>query len=250
MKVRTVMVTVAASAAALSFAAAGSAAAQTLGHPVQRMPASVSQVTGSRLVKGLLPASAFGPSFYLPKGGTISSGGKLTSTRVKQTPGSLSCGTFVNENYTTGWGNTAGAGVLYVNSAWTIQNSAFTLYSVVQDVVQFATAHAASTFFSQAYAKLSACRSFVVPNPGDTSPGGGSYTVSDTSTSKTHVSGHQAFWTSELWALSEGSRYNSDVEILYAVSGTDVYYLWENNGTNDEPSPALMSDLIHRVQSL
>jgi hypothetical protein len=245
MQFRMVMAAAAAATAALSFAGAGSAAAQTLGHPVQHEFAAL---TGSQLSKGLLPASAFGGDFYKAK--AISSGGKLSSTRVRQTPGSLSCGNFAGTSYTTGWGNTAGAGVLYLNSAWTFGNAAFTLYSVIQNVVQFPTVHAASAFFSQAYAKLSACRSFVVPNPSDNAPAGGSYDVSDTSTSKTTVGGHQAFWTSELWAASEASEYTSDVEILYVVSGTDVYYLWENNGTNDQPSSKLMADLIHRVQAL
>jgi hypothetical protein len=245
MQFRMVMAAAAATAA-LSFAGAGSAAAQTLGHPVQHESAAL---TGSRLLKGLLPASAFGGSFYTAKGGSISSGGKLSSTRIRQTPGSLSCGTLVNTNYTTGWGNTAGAGVSYLNSAYA-GSWPFTLYSVSQNVVQFATTHSASTFFSQAYAKLSACRSFTVPNPSDAAPGGGGITVSDTSTRKTTVGGHQAFWTGESWAPNEASGFVQYVEILYAVSGTNVYYLWEDSGTNDEPSPALMSDLIHRVQAL
>jgi hypothetical protein len=246
MKFRTVMVTVAASAAALSFAAAGSAAAQTLG---QRMPASVSQVTGSRLAKGLLSASAYGADFTST--GSANTGGKLLSTRVRQTPGSQSCGTFVNIVDDSGWGNTAGAYASYYNndeaSGWPS-----TQYSVGEDVDQFATAHAASTFYGQAYAKYAACRSFVIPNPSDNSPGGGATDVSDTTTSKTSVSGHQAFANSELWTPSEGtSKYSAFyVEVLYAVSGTNVYYLWEIIGAVDQVSPKLMASLINRVQGL
>lgn len=246
MKFRTVMV--AAGAAALSFAAAGSAAAQTLGHQDQHRAARSPQITGSRLVKGLLPASVFG-SNYTTSGSTISSGGKLTSTRVGQSPGSLSCGIFVDENYVTNWGNTGGASRIYVNQAWQA-SWPFTLYSVTQQVLQFATAHAASTFYNQAYAKYASCRSFSVLNPSDTAPGGGNYDVSDTAVRKTSVSGHQAFWASESWAPSQASGEVQDVEVLYTVSGTNVYYLWEDSGTNDEPSPALMRDLINRVQAL
>jgi hypothetical protein len=249
MKFRTVMVTATAAAAALSFAAAGSAAAQTLGHPVQRMSASASQVNGSRLAKGLLPGSAYGADFT--PNGSANTGGKLVSTRVRQTPGSLSCGTFADLVYDSGWGNTAGAYALYYNqdeaSGWPS-----TQYSVGEDVSQFATDQAASTYFNEAYAKYAACRSFVVPNPSDNSPGGGATDVSDTTTSKTTVSGHQAFAGSELWTPSEGTaKYSAYyVEVLYAVSGTNVYYMWEIIGAVDEVSPGLMSDLIHRVQSL
>jgi hypothetical protein len=244
MKFRTVMAT--AAAAALSFAAAGSAAAQTLGHENQRKPAA-RQITGSRLANGLLPASAFGSDFT--NNGSGNTGGRLLSTRVRQTPGSLSCGTWANYLYIRNWGNTAGAQVSYFNPNW---SAAWpnTQYSLGQVVLQFATVHAASTFFNEAYAKFAACRSFDVPNPSDSSPGGGSYQVSDTSTSKTTVSGHQGFVNGELWSLSEASGYTEFVENLYVVSGTDVYYLWYVSGVNDEPSPALMSKLIHRVQAL
>jgi hypothetical protein len=246
MKFRTVMAA-AAAVAALSFAAAGPATARTLGHESQHKPAAQRQITGSRLAGGLLRASAFGSDFTSLSSGNT--GGRLSSTRVRQTPGSLSCGSFANYTYDTNWGNTAGARVSYWNPNW---SAAWpnTQYSLGQVVLQFATVHAASTFFNEAYAKYAACRSFDVPNPSDTSPGGGSYQVSNTSTSKTTVSGHRAFVSSELWALAEASGYTEYVEDLYVVSGTDVYDLWYVSGTNDEPSPALMSKLIHRVQAL
>jgi hypothetical protein len=247
MKSRTIMV--AAAAAALSFAAAGSAAAQTLGHPVRHMPASVGQITGSRLAEGLVPASAYGADFKSTR--PNDTGGKLLSTRVLQTPGSLSCGTFANDIniYIKYWGNTAGAAVSYYNSSWR-GDWPESQFDVGQVVTQYASDHAASTFFNQAYAKFTACRSFLVPNPSDTSPGGGSYDVADTSTTKTTIGGHHAFVTSEQWNPSENSRITYYIEVSYAVSGTDVYSLWEITGTNDQPSTTLMSDLIHRVQSL
>jgi hypothetical protein len=248
MKFRTVMLTVtAAAAAAVSFAGAGSASAQTLGHSVQRMPASVTQVSGSRLAQGLLPGSAFDSG--LTNSGSANTGGRLLSTRIRQTPGSLSCGTFANINYDSGWGNTAGTFVSYQNPNWEGEWP-FTQYSLGEVVVQFASDHAASTFYSEAYSKFTGCKSFPVPNPSDATPGGGSYDVSDTSTWKTSVSGHQAFVNTELWAPNNAGGDTDYVDNLYAVSGTDVYYLWEVSGTNDEPSPKLMTDLIHRVQGL
>jgi hypothetical protein len=250
MKFKTVAAIVAAATAALSFAAAGSAAAQPLGHSSQHKPAAVPQVTGSRMVKGLLPTSAFGSDFT-PSGSPISSGGKLLSTRVRQTPGSLGCGTWVNNLYTTNWGNTAGAGAVYQNPSWAA-SWPFDQYSVSQLVLQFPSDHAASSFYNEAYAKYVACRTFDVPNPTDTAPGGGSYIVDDSSTHKTTVSGHQAFVNGETWTPSEGTAnyYAFYAETLYAVSGTNVYYLWEDSGTPDEPVPALMTHLIQRIQSL
>jgi hypothetical protein len=244
MKFRTVMV--AAAAAALSFGAVSSAAAQTLGHASQHKTAA-RQITGSRLAKGLLPSSTFGSG--LTNLGSANTGHRLSSTHARQSPSSLSCGTFANIVYDSGWGNTAGAFASYHNPNWYTEWP-FTQYSLGEVVVQFATAHAASTFYNQAYAKYAACRSFSVANPTDTTPGGGSYDVSDTSTGKTSVGGHPAFVNSELWAPSNASGNSDYIDTLYAVSGTDVYELWEVSGTNDEPSAKIMTSLIHRVRGL
>jgi hypothetical protein len=243
MKIRTAMV--AAAAAALSFAAAGSAAAQTLGHQNQHKPAR--QITGSRLARGLLPASAFGSDFSSAH--PVDTGRHLSSTHITQTPSSLSCGTFSDNVYDTHWGNTAGAYVTYFDPNYST-NWPFSDYSVGQVVLQFATVHAASTYYNQTYAKYVACKSFFVANPSDNTPGGGSDEVSGTSTRKTTVSGHQAFVNGQSWAPNNAPVDQFYIETLYVISGTDVYELWANSGTNDEPSTSLMSNLIHRVQAL
>jgi hypothetical protein len=245
MQFRTLMAAAAAAAAALSFAAAGSAAAQTLGHPVQRGPAS--QITGSRLVKGLLSASAFGPDFN--SSSPNDTGGSLSSTRIRQTPETLSCGTFSDNIYDKNWGNTAGAYVTYFDPTYAA-SWPFSDYAVGEVVVQFASDHAASTFYNETYARYGACKDFYVSNPSDTTPGGGADEVSATTTSRTTISGHQAFVNSQTWAPTEAAGNTFYIETLYAISGTDVYELWTDGGTNDEPSPTLMSDLIHRVQAL
>ena len=38
--------------------------------------------------------------------------------------------------------------------------------------------------------------------------------------------------------------------MLVVVSGTNVYQFWNLSGTNDEPSPALMAQLIKQTQKL
>ena len=74
-----------------------------------------------------------------------------------------------------------------MNSAWTFQNSAVTIYSAFEEAFQFATVHAASTYFNQSYAKFAGCKSFLAPNPTDSAPGGGSWEVSDGSITIPHA---------------------------------------------------------------
>jgi len=246
MKVSTVMVTGAA-VAALCFGAVGSAAAQPLGHPGHGRPASPPQINGPRLAKGLLPPSAFGSSYTFLE--SLNSGSKLQTTRASRPVPRQSCAAYENDEYVSFLGQTAGATDQYMNEAWR-GSWPDTLYGLSQDVVQFATDQAASTYFGQAYAKYAACLSFTVPNPGDVTPGGGTYLVSGVSISRTTVSGHHAFTATELWAPSEASGRFFHVDVLFVVAGTNVYNLWEVSGTNDVPSSALMTDLIHRVQAL
>ena len=97
---------VAAAAVALSFAAAGSAGAQSLA-PLAKHTSAPPQVSGSRLQKGLLPGSAFGSGFTIS--GRLSTGSKLRSTHAVLHVSSLKCSTFEGFDYVSGFGNTAGA---------------------------------------------------------------------------------------------------------------------------------------------
>ncbi len=245
MKFKTVAVAVA--TAVLSFGAVGPAAAHSLGQMNEHAYASPPQINGSRLQAGLLPESAFGDAFTFEQ--SLNSGSKLQTTHASRHVPTMSCEAFEDNEYVSFLGETAGATEEYVNTDWRA-TWPFAIYLADQDVVQFATDQAATTYFGQAYAKYVACRSFSVPNPGDTAPGGGSYVVGSTSTSTTTVGGHHAFLATELWSPSEASGRFLHIDVLFVVSGTNVYNLWEVAGTNDEPSPTLMSDLIHRVQSL
>jgi hypothetical protein len=242
MKFRTVMVT--AAVAALSFAAAGSAAAQTLGHPVQRVPASPSQVTGTRLLAGLLPPSAFGTGFTF--GASEDSGSKLQSTHAQKHVSSMSCSTFQGSQWVSGFGNTAGAAEEYKNPTFSILE----LYYGFEDVLQFATGADATTYFNQADAKYSSCREFSELNPGDTKPGGGTYQVNVLGVSKTTVRGDRGFVVTQQIAESERPGVTLYINVLYVEAGPNVYSMWQVNGTNDEPSATAMGSLIHRIQGL
>jgi hypothetical protein len=161
-----------------------------------------------------------------------------------------SCSTFEGEIYVSGFGNTAGAVDLYVNADASTQRPE-AIIDGFQDVIQFATAGAAATFFNQAQAKYAACPSFSEPNPTDTSPGGGAFQISTLGVLKTTVSGgDQAFTVTQAIALSETPGHTKYIDVLYVVAGTNVYSMWQESGTNDEPSPALMSQLIRKIQAL
>jgi len=249
-KIKTVAVAVAAAAlassVALSLAAAGPAAAQPAGTASQH-PAAPKQITGSRLQAGLLPASAFGAGFTVQT--SLNTGGKLLSTGITLHVPTASCSQFEGEIYVSGFGNTAGALDLYVNpNAATERPEA--IINGSQAVLQFAAAGSATTFFSQAHAKYASCQSFSEPNPTDTSAGGGTWQISTLGESNTTVGGNQAFTVTQAIAPSETPGRTQYIDVLYVVSGTNVYSMWQYSGTNDEPSPALMGKLISKVQGL
>jgi len=243
---------IAAAAAALGLAAAGavavagSAVAQPSAHDSQRKTA-VPQISGSRLQTGLLPASAFGTGFTL--GTTLNTGTGLLTTSATLNPTTTSCSTFEGKIYVSGFGNSAGALDKYVNPNAAMQRPEAIIQGF-QDVIQFATASAATTFFTAARAKYTACQSFSEPNPTDTNPGGGTFQISTLGVSKTTAGGNAAFSVTQQIALSESPGATEFIDVLYAVAGPDVYSMWQQNGTNDEPSPTLMGNLIKKIQGL
>jgi len=241
------IIAVVATAVALSLATAGSAAAVAAGHATPHRTARPPQVTGSRLQTGLLRPSSLGNGFT--SGATLSTGGKLQSTRATMHVPSMSCRVFEGQIFFGVYGDTAGALSMFVNPNAPAQFPDAIFYGY-QAVVQFPTARAAGTFFAQSRAKFAHCQSFSEPNPGDNVPGGGTLQVGSVSVARTSISGYQGFVVTQSIAMSESPGTSWYRNILFAASGTDVYSLWEVSGVNDEPSPALMSRLIHRIQAL
>ncbi len=233
-------------AAAGAVAAAGSAVAQPSGHD-SAVSSKPPQVSGSRLQTGLLPASAFGTGFTL--GTTLNTGSGLLTTAVTLNATTTSCSMFEGKIYVSGFGNSAGALDEYVNPNAAMQRPEAIIQGF-QDVIQFATASAATTFFTAARTKYTACQSFSEPNPTDTNPGGGTFQISTLGVSKTTVSGDAAFSVTQQIALSEHPGTTQFIDVLYAVAGTDVYSMWQQSGTNDEPSPTVMGSLIKKIQAL
>lgn len=241
------IITAVATAVALSLAMAGSAAAGTAGHTPAHRSARPPQVNGTRLATGLLPASAFGDGFTL--GASLSTGRKMQPTRATKHVPTMSCAVFEGQVFFGVYGDTAGALALYVNPNAAAQFPEGIFYGY-QVVVQFPATRAAATFFAQSRAKFAQCQSFSEPNPGDGAPGGGTFQVGSVSVAKTSVGGNPAFFVTQSIAMSENPGTSWYRNILFVVSGANVYSLWQTRGVNDEPSPAVMTRLIHRIQKL
>jgi hypothetical protein len=235
---------IAVAAVALSFAAAGSAMAQSFA-PLAKHSSAPQQVSGSRLQKGLLPGSAFGSGFTINN--RLNTGSRLRSTHAVLHVSSMKCGAFEGFDYVAGFGNTAGALDQYNNPSWSPANPNAVVYGF-QDVMQFASTKAATNFYNASLSKYAACHSFSEPNPGDKSPGGGTLQVNNLTLSKIKVNGDHAFFDTQSVALSEFPGSTLYLNILIVVAGTNVYNLFDQNGTNDEPAP--MGKLIHQVQAL
>jgi hypothetical protein len=219
----------------------------TTARPAGATPLSAPQVNGKVLQYALLPDSAFGDSYssyYI-----LNSGAKMRSTKkITYYIPRMTCANFEGYVFAWGFGNTAGAFDQFWNPNWELDQPALIYGS--QEVLQFATVGAATTFYDQDLAEYRACQTFTEPNPGDHNPGGGTVEVSATVVSKTIFGRNLAFQVTQDSALSEESGQSSYVNTLVVVSGIDVYTFWDLSGTNDEPSPALMTELIHNVQQL
>jgi hypothetical protein len=201
----------------LSAAMTGAAAAQPLSHP--RTP----QVTGSQLASALLPASAWGTTFSTIA--TLSTGKRLHSTKVTSTVPRMSCGYYENNIFTSGFGNTAGAGANYTNSdpRLTYPES---ILGGSQDVLQFAASGPAASYFGQAEAKYGGCGSFSFAD-GDTNPGAGQISISTLSVTATKVGGDRAFVAIEQAAESARPGRLLYYNVLFTLAGTNVYELAE-----------------------
>jgi hypothetical protein len=212
--------------------------------PAGAAPPKTAQVSGNLLLYALIPDSAFGSSFT--SHGSYSTGRKLLSTHARYNVATMSCSGFEGETRVGSYGDTAGAWDAFYdpNDDWPA------VVNGVQAVNQFATNAEAMSFYLAARAKYEACTAFTEPNPTDHTPGGGTINVSATAVSKTLVGRNLAFQVIQESAWSEDSGDQVFMNMLYVVSGDDVYHFWDDSGTNDEPWPALMAKLIQNVQQL
>lgn len=242
-------------AAALSLSAAGAATATPASqhshggkpkHHTKPKPKPYPQVTGSRLATALLPASAFGDGFQA--WGIQSTGGSVRSSKAAITPGKLSCTTFETLSILGPWGDTAGAQDGVVNTSADISSFPSLLLDGFQSVKQFASPAAATTFYNQVAAKYGACQSVTLPVPDV--EGGGTEDLTDQSLTKIMVGKYHAFSLIQSDVLSNFATLTFYRAVTVVLAGTNVYTVYETDGTNDPVSPDLIGKLVSRVQGL
>jgi hypothetical protein len=231
--------------AALSLCTAGALALFGAG-PVSALTPGAAQVSGTVLQNALLPAGDFGSGFIPVATGAPSSGSRVLPPGPGINPAILDCADFESVVYLEAFGQTAGALASFTNPGWQTGNP--DVWDGQEVVYQFATAQAAGRFYQRAYAKYEACQPLTVPQPSDTSLGGGELDLSTMSIAKTTVDGYAAFQQVQFAARSESTGDTFFRNTLTVVAGTDVYQFLDYSGTDDEPSPALMTLLIKDVQ--
>jgi hypothetical protein len=200
------------------------------------------QVSGAKLQNALLPISAFGSDMAFVS--SLNTGSKLATTRPKYRIPSMSCAFWEEHIYAGFLGDTGGALVAFNHPTW---RSSYpeTIIDGYEDVLQFASTATATTIFNQALARYRACQTFTEPVLVTHTA-----TVSDFSVAKTTFGGNRAFTVTQTVTLSGFLQQPAYFNYLYVIIGTNIYSLNDFSGINDEPSPALMHSLIHRVQAL
>jgi len=217
-------------AAAMMFAPA----AMALSEPVQ--------VTGHQLKSALLPASDFLAGYSV--GSEDDSGRHLEHGTVVKLP-SQSCQDFwILIGVVGGFGETAYAGDLIDTKSTSV--TVFETFN--QAVYQFASTHAAASFYSQLNAKYRSCRT-VTSSDGQ----GGSLRRTVRSQSKQRVGGHQALLVVDAASDSKVAGPALDTYSLWTIDGADIYLISTMPLSVPSPRPAQASltlKLISRVGAL
>lgn len=199
------------------------------------------QVTGKQLKSALLPASDFLVGYAASN--ESDSGRKLEHGTVFSLH-SMSCKEFWPFiGIVQGFGETSFASDLVDNK--TGASGVFQVFD--QSVYQFASTHAASSFFGQLNAKYQSCRTL---RESDTK--GGTLTWTVRSKSKQRVGGHQALKLVE--SLSDSSvKGSTTIDVLWTIDGTDLYMIDTILINTSSPRPtqaSLTLKLISRVTGL
>jgi PknH-like extracellular domain len=200
------------------------------------------QVTGKQLKTALLPASDFQPGY---KASTELDSGRALEHRTIFKLSSLSCANFWGFiGVTGGFGETADATELIFSPT----GSAPVVESFAQGVYQFASTHAAASFYGQLTAKFRSCRSLTSSDPKD----GGTEKQTVTSRS-TRVGGHQAVQLVESATFSAIPGPPVKTFVLWTIDGTDIYLISTIPLSVATPQPtqaSLILKLISRVSAL
>ena len=238
MKLKAIAVIVAGTA--LSLGLAGPALASPASHAAKPAP----QVTGSRLQSALLPASAFGDGFTVTQ--RLNTGSKLWSTKARIKPSSLSCQNFENYIFVGGFGNTAGAVDGIDNPNPDLADYPSVVLAGDETVLQFNTAKAAASFYSQAYTRYKQCSAFTDNDPVVDL----TLELTTQSLSSTTINKNKAFQLIQYVDIAALPVANFYLNTAVVLSGTNVYTIDDLDGTNDPISASLLGSLVERVQAL
>jgi hypothetical protein len=229
---------------AMSFRARATAIAITAAACMMLAPAAMAssgpvQVTGKQLKSALLPASDFLTGYSV--GAENDSGRKLVHRTLFKVP-SMSCQNFwLVIGVVGGFGDTA-----YASDLIDTKSTSVTVFETFSQIVlQFASTHAAASFYSQLNAKYRSCRT-VTQSDGQ----GGSLRRTVRSQSKQRVGGHQAVQLVESVSVSKVPGPPLLTYVLWTIDGTDVYMMSTTLLNVPSPKPAQASltlKLIARV---
>lgn len=204
--------------------------------------ASPVQVTGKQLRSALLPASDFVAGYVTLD--ARDSGRKLEHRRVWNVP-TMSCRNFwVFTGLVQGFGETAFATALVLDKTGTAPVEEI----FDQSVYQFASTHAASSFFGAVSAKYRSCRSVTLPDGV-----GGTVRLTLHSRTKERVGGHQALRIIEYVTDSKVGGPPLVIYLLWTVTGTGVFLIETTPLNISSPRPtqaSLTLKLIARVRAL
>lgn len=239
-------------AAGLSLAACGSATSASLSdHTAKNVP--VKQLTGAQLQSALLPPTAWGKT--MKDALRVNTGKNLKSPHTVDRIATTSCSLFELDNLNPAYGKLTPA---YGKTAQAQEGSyntkptpllPTTPFAAFQYVSQFASVQAADTFYNQSYAKFKACKSFTWPAAETNYPKYGDLHLTTQNWWDTTVGNYPAFALSQLSVYSK-QPHPFIINTLVTVAGADVYLIYILNIGNVQPSHAVMSQLISRVQRL
>lgn len=222
---------------ALSLALASPAWAATASHPKPHKTKTVTQITGKKLAKGLLPGSAFG--FGMSTSDEADTGKKLLPPHPLASVSSEPCGDLLS--FLPLFGQTAVA-------EDSIDNSSL---GGVQAISQFAGAAAAWSFYGHLEAKYNSCTAYSTAVKGDQSTGPLTLSINLNSVSNTKVDGSYAFAVSQVVEISDSfGDVTLSMDAKVVAAGRNVYLIWIS-GDTDTPVPnGWLTSLIKRTKAL